>query len=159
MDRETAELKNLRQEILERVRGLHGILTVSSYLTTAFLIAGFILVAFTPVTLMYWYALLAPLVFVTLTFNYQANQMTMEAVGAYLRSKEQDSGWETFYGHHKKRVQLTSFLKIMPLVIPQVIPVILLIVNAPLTESQAVLASVDTALFLLVAANFRYKLF
>lgn len=159
MDRDAAELTNLRQEILERVRSLHGLITVATYLSVFLLVAAFFLITLLPVVTFNWYLLLVPLVFITLTFNYQANQMTMEAVGAYLRSKEEGGGWETFYERYKKRAQLTSFLKILPLLVPQLIPIVLWSLAVPLTDNQQVLASVDVALFFLVIANFRYKLF
>lgn len=159
MDRETAELTNLRQEILERVKGLHGLITTGTYLSAFFLVAGFFLSTLLPTVTFNWYILTLPLVFALLTFNYQANQMTMEAVGAYLRQKESSEGWETFYDRYKKGVQLTSFLKILPLLVPQLLPIILWATNASLEPNQQLLASADLVLFLLVIANFRYKLF
>lgn len=158
MNQEAAETTGLRQEILERLRLLHNILTAASYLIVALLIAGFFLYALVGTTLTVWYLLLWPLVFAPLTFNYQANQMTMEAVSAYLKSKEAGHGWETFYGAYKQRVQLTSFLKVLPLLVPQLVPIVLWGAGTTFTAGQQILALVDGVLFLLVVVNFRYKI-
>lgn len=154
-----SEQASLRQEILERVKTLHGLLLAASYLSAFFIVAGFLLSVLAPVPVIYWFILLIPLVFAPLTFNYQANQMTMEAVAAYLRTQENSQGWESFYGQYKKGVQLTSFLKVLPLLLPQLLFAVLWITNAPLDTNQQLLASIDLALLLLVIANFRYKIF
>ncbi|OGD61209.1 hypothetical protein A3A71_01265 [Candidatus Berkelbacteria bacterium RIFCSPLOWO2_01_FULL_50_28] len=139
-------------EIVERVKILHGLITLAVILMTVFLISGVFLFGRLTTEGFSWYLLLIPVVFACLTFNYQANQMTMEAVAGYARSVY--SGWDKYYGSHKQRYQLTSFLKVLPLLLPLLIPFFV----APEILSLQILRWVDLALLALVIFNFRYKL-
>ncbi|QQG49895.1 MAG: hypothetical protein HZB70_03820 [Candidatus Berkelbacteria bacterium] len=159
MDKETAEFTNLRQEISERVKGLHSLINSATCLAAAFVIAGFFLYEFSSSSTLIWFLLMLPIIFASLTFNYQANQMTMEAVASYLASKEPAGGWEGYYAKWKKRVQLTSFLKTLPLLLPQALPLVLWCIGATLEPTQQVMAWVDTVFLALTIFNFRYKLF
>lgn len=142
----------MRQEITERVKLLHQLIYGSTLLSAFFVAFGSWLYMNVPQEVFNWYLLLIPVVIAGLVFNYQSNQMTMEAVAGYLKSA--DDGWEKHYGNHKQGVQLTSFLKVTPLLLPLLLPFII----EPLTDHQMYLRYFDFALLLFVIANFRYKL-
>ena len=103
------------------------------------------------------YHLTLPVVFYLLTFNYQANQMTMETVARYLRTKHK-SQWEKFYVEHKKSIRITSFLKILPFFIVPIFCLIYLPIVADLSKTENIFYVIDWALLALVIYNFKYKL-
>ncbi len=146
------DLGNMRDEILERAKALHQIINLAVLLGGIFLVAAFWLKQLLIPADFELFILLIPIVFAGLTFNYQANQMTMEAVASYVRTIS--PGWEEYFGAHKQKVQLTSFLKILPLLLPQLLPLFFL----ASWSTQPLLWGTDVILFLLVFFNFRYKI-
>lgn len=145
------EYKQLRHEIAVRVQLLHWLIALSSILSVAAIIAAFYL------RLNHLFLLVLPLVFSGITFNYQANQMTMEAVAVYLQNKYNDHlAWDKAYGEAKVPQRLTSFLKTIPLHLPMLIPFILFATNR-VPRALTPLAWIDIAIFALVIYNFRYK--
>lgn len=151
MEQQLEELRSMRIEILERAKALHQMINFAVWLSVVFIVATFWLVKSINPENFEVYILLIPMVFAGLTFNYQANQMTMEAVAGYVRKLS--PGWEEYYGNHKQKFQLTSFLKILPLLVPQLLP--FFFYNSRLT--QPLLWWVDVVLLFLVLFNFRYK--
>lgn len=154
----------MRQEITARLQILHQQLNLATTLLMASLLFGVffwgIQASFSNVET---FLLTLPIIFACLTFNYQANQMTMEAVANYLRdhcvNKEVAAGWENYYCSRKEGVQLISFLKVLPLFVPQLLPIILIAWHGtwPVSGIDQILTSIDLALFALVIFNFRYK--
>lgn len=153
MDIKQEDLRNLRNEVLERAKAIHQMINLAVVLGAGFLVASFWLGENITADKFQIYILLIPIVFAGLTFNYQANQMTLEAVAGYVRGIS--PGWEEYYGSHKQKVQLTSFLKVLPLLLPQLLPLFFL----ESRSLQPFLWWVDIVLFLLVLFNFRYKAF
>lgn len=151
MDIKQEDLRNMRHEILERAKALHQMIDLAVGLGAVFLITSFWLKTNIRPENFEVYILLIPIVFAGLTFNYQANQMTMEAVARYVMTIS--PGWDEYYASHKRKVQLTSFLKVLPLLLPQLLP--LFFYTSRVT--QPLLWWVDMVLLLLVLFNFRYK--
>mgnify|MGYP006952612258 FL=1 len=155
---------SLRAEITRRVGLLHQQLNLAAVMLLAAAGFGYYLYLLgTTFEQLETFGLFLPLVFSCLTFNYQGNQMTLEALARYLR--EQSPGqataakWENFYGDFKRSVQLISFLKILPLLLPQLLPFIYLARHGwPIGLLDGILISFDLALLLLTIFNFRYKL-
>lgn len=152
MDTKLDDLRNMRAEVLGRASALHQMINLAVVLGTGLLVMSFWLKEAIAPESFELFILLIPIIFAGLTFNYQANQMTMEAVSGYVRSIS--PGWEEYYGSHKQKVQLTSFLKILPLLLPQLIPFFL--VSSRI--SQPFFWWVDIILLSLVIFNFRYKI-
>lgn len=165
-----AEFANLRGEVIQRVKLLHLFILVAVFFDLVFLFMTFALIAsevsFDQVIL---FLLFAPVIFTLLTFNYQANQMTLEGAAGYigheLKSelpKEQQmefDNWDIYYDRRKRKYQLTSFLKVMPFLTPMTIPlwVYLFYPNYSIYP-HGLMMVVDAVLFLLVIFNFRYKI-
>lgn len=164
MDGAKDEYLALRAEITARVRLLHLLLAWSAGLIFVSAIFGYQLYLIgADAKQIETFLLFLPIIFSCLTFNYQANQMTLEAVAYYLRdrtpSRDMAADWERHFGELKRSVQLISFLKILPLLLPQLLPIIFLIRNGWPTEFlDSILISLDLALLLLILFNFRYKL-
>jgi len=165
------EYQELRREILERVKILHALITMGVILSFISLLFYFLILSFgAPASTITLYLLFLPLVFGGLTFNYQANQMTLEAVATYLNrglkpqidqmANRPALEWENYYTRHKFTYQLISFLKVLPLLLPMLLPVILIIQQGGLpTETLPLwLSLLDLAFLLLIAFNFRYKI-
>ena len=152
MDTNKEDLRNMRAEVLERAKALHQMINLAVGLGAVLLVAAFWLKQILLPADFEIFALLIPIVFASLTFNYQANQMTMEAVSGYVHGIS--PGWDEYYGRHKEKVQLTSFLKIMPFLLPQLLPLFFL----ASWSTQPLLWGFDAILFLLVIFNFRYKI-
>jgi|SRR3989344_75313 len=151
MDTTLEDLRNMRAEVLERARALHQMINLAVGLGAGLLTAAFWLKEILNPDTYELFVLLIPVIFAGLTFNYQANQMTMEAVSSYVRSIS--PGWEEYYDTHKQKVQLTSFLKILPLLLPQLIPLFFL----PSRMTHPFFWWTDIILLSLVIFNFRYK--
>ena len=160
------EYRGARAEVRERALFLHNSLNLGVLLGFAGATVWVLLnaVHVSP-TLRYTFLLLLPIVFATLTFNYQANQMTLEAVAGFsdrLRKspefKTPGESWDEAYGNRKRSVELTSFLKVLPLLIPLLLPFVVIgIANGFPTGGNGILCGVDLALFAVVLANFWYK--
>lgn len=160
------EYLSLREEVAQRAILLHQLINTATWLTTAslFLII-YLLFAGAERQLIDLLLTFLPIIFAGLTFNYQANQMTLEAV-AYRcdrlgkrQQKENATSWDDDYGRHKQKYQLTSFLKVVPLLLPQITSLILAAFGL-LTNSALInfLIGIDLLLFVLVLFNFRYKI-
>lgn len=156
-DRQTAEFTNLRLEIVERAKLLHQTINLAVILSVVLLVSGFFLQSFLTPEQFTWYLAFTPLVFALLTFNYQSNQMTLEAVAAYVNAGKSSDEWDDAYIKHKRRVVLTSFLKVWPLLIPQLLPLVLLVYGYPLTTGQTHLLILDIVFLALGLINFYYK--
>ena len=161
------EYRGARSEVRERARFLHTALSLGVILEATAAVGWAGLVLFHASTsLQHTFLLLQPVIFATLAFNYQANQMTLEAVAGFsdrLRSvpdfKVETASWDQAYGTHKRGYELTSFLKIMSLMLPLLLPFVVIGLKGGFPQGgNGVLCAVDVALFLLVVANFRYKI-
>ncbi len=157
-----AEYNQMRQEILARVTMHHQQLVyavVLQFLSLVFLIWINHLVADWPSTLVF--LLVLPIIFAGLTYNYQANQATLESVATYLNQQYNSVGlkWEEFFGHRKSKQKLISFSKALPLIWPQFIPIIILFAGGwPSGNIESGLMIVDLILLVLTLLNFRFKL-
>lgn len=164
------EYNNLRTEVAKRVQLLHLFILVGVLFNLAILFMIFAMkfqgVSSAEIVL---FLLFVPMIFALLTFNYQANQMTLEGIAGYVSAdlrKKLDSqdqkdfdGWDVFYGYHKKKYQLTSFLKVLPLLLPLTLPIwIWIIYPTYIIYPLNLLVYFDLALFALVIFNFRYKI-
>ncbi len=161
------EYQKLKDEITTRIRLLHLFILVAVLFNLAFLLMMFaLIVGGATVREIISLLLFVPVIFALLIFNYQANQMTLEGVAGYINhelkneiSKEESVvRWDEYYGNHKKKYQLTSFLKVMPLLLPMTLPIIIWIfypddISYPIN----LLMCFDLVLFGLVIFNFRYK--
>jgi len=154
------ETKELRSEITARVVMLHNQLNIASVLFFFLLLAVIFLASQNNTELINWLLLGSFVVFASLTFNYQANQMTMEAVAKYLLKipQKEASGWEDFYNDYKKRVRMISVAKVSALILPQILILIwLIIILKDLSQPQILLLALDGLLGLAVILNFKYK--
>ncbi len=163
------EHHSFRQEILERVKFLHQLLSLATVLWGAFFIVGIFLVwQGISRELLTTYMLVIPIIFSILTYNYQANQMTMEAVARYLyfhlkpaikTPTFQIKSWDEDYASEKYKYRLISFLKVSPLLLPQSLPFIVLIWLGQLPSGSLnfSLWLFGLLLFGLTIFNFRYK--
>jgi hypothetical protein len=157
-----AEYSQLRQEISARLVMHHNQLALATVLQLV--CALFVMWLNHPTA--NWestelFLLIVPIVFAGLTFNYQANQCTMESVGRYLNQQYGNSGmkWEEFFGTEKFKSKLVSFSKALPLIWPLFIPVVLWsVVGWPEGKLASSLFVVDLTLLIIMLANFRYKL-
>lgn len=158
-----SDYSTLRREITERIKVLHSLLGLAVTLMMASLMFGFLLYQWGSPGSWQTFLLFTPIIFASLTFNYQANQLTLEAISYYLRDHgtdpELDSRWNKFWAEAKHSVQLVSFLKVLPLLLPQLLPIILIAWHGawPASTIDQVLTSIDLALFALIIFNFRYK--
>ncbi|HEY1074207.1 MAG TPA: hypothetical protein VGE59_00700 [Patescibacteria group bacterium] len=160
------EYEILRREVIERVGALHRLIALASILAFLSLLGTTFLFSFHATQTQLWtYLLFLPPVFAGITFNYQANQMTLEAVAMFSDKIRKQlggnaMGWDGFYGRWKKAVQLTSFLKTLPLLMPLAIPFYALSQEQLLkSEPQLVWLTIfDIVLATLVVINFYYKL-
>ena len=156
------EHRILRQEITERIGVLHGQLNIAAVLL-------FILVVIIWVfgvnggTTLNWLLLESFIPFICLAFNYQANQMTMEAVARYIDEQlvpkmDGGFGWGKFWSDYKARVRLISFTKVLALILPIVsIFVWSILAWGDLTQPQKIVAVFNALLFFIGVVNFRYK--
>jgi hypothetical protein len=155
------EYEIIRLEIIERAKLLHQLISLSVILSSTLFIVAFWLFPSFSLQQKDSFLLGLPLLFAGLTFNYQANQMTLESLAGYSRELVKTSPpiqtWDDFYGKYKYHYQLTSFLKTLPLLVPQLVPYFFFV---PLSQTSLgkVLLSVDIVFFLLVLVNFRYKM-
>lgn len=151
----------LRREIVERLRLLHLLLLAAAL---AWLLGGI-----TVLTLWAWTssieltqlsALLVSLVVAFIATNYQANQMTMEQAALYLKEKyeTETAGWEKDYKTRRQAYELVSFMKVLPLVLGAIIPIVILVASWGTAGVVATSAAVLVAIYLLIFFNFRYKL-
>lgn len=164
------EYDNLRGEVNQRLKLLHQFILVAVLLNVVFLLMTFALYlgGIRP-EIIILFLLFVPFIFALLTFNYQANQMTMEGAAGYVghelkdqipeEDKEKFDGWDVFYDKHKRKYQLISFLKVMALVLPMTLPIIIDIFYRNYVNFPAdILMYFDMALFAFVIFSFRYKL-
>ena len=160
------EYRGARTEVRERAKFLHTTLSLAVILESFAAATWSVLVLLhAPTSLQHTFLLLQPIIFATLTFNYQANQMSLEAVAGFsdrLRSSTEFNveaeSWDQAYGKHKLGFELTSFLKIFSLILPLLLPFVVIQLGSSYPQGgNGILCSVDIALFALVLANFRYK--
>ncbi len=149
------EYESLRNEVIARIKILHH--QISLAVTLSFLFIFGFLIFYTNQEALIIYLLTLPVVFYLLTFNYQANQMTMETVARYLRTKHK-SQWEKFYVEHKKGIRISSFLKVLPFFFTPIFCLIYLPIVANLSRTENIFYILDWVLLALVIYNFKYKL-
>ena len=164
------EYNNLRGEVTQRVKLLHLFILVGVLLNVVFLLMVFSLyLGGTPNEKIILLLLFIPIIFALLTFNYQANQMTLEGAAGYIshelsqklnsEDKKSFDQWDVYYGNYKKGFQLTSVLKVIPLLLPMTLPIwIDLFFRSYVHYPVDLLMYFDFALFAFVIFNFRYKL-
>jgi len=151
----------LRQEVLERVRILHGTLNLLAVLEVVLAVLIVSSGTFDGNPVFWRLALICPLLLVGLVFNYQANQMALEAAAAAsdkIRRTEPGKTWDEHYGQHKTRVRLTSFLKVWPILALLVPVVSYLFLWEFYDPVNSILVIINIAVALIVLINFRYKL-
>ncbi len=165
MDSGFNEYRALRSEINVRAFQLHFLLALGSVLLlAASAVAFFLYNQSHDLDLTENFLLTLPIIFSCLTFGYQNNQWTLERVRDYLRDKSPDkdlgNGWENYFGAAKLNSELLSFLKVLPLLLPQLLPLVLIWWNwgTPTGALNHILTGVDITLFVLVIFSFRYKL-
>ena len=164
------EYQKLKDEITQRIKILHLFILVAILFNLAclFMIFAMISSGFS-IREIFVFLLFLPIIFAFLTFNYQANQMTLEGIAGYinhqLRKKisaedKEIVAWDVFYGQYKKKYQLTSFLKVVPLLLPMLLPIFIFFFDRAFIISFPInmLASFDLILLGLVIFNFRYKI-
>jgi hypothetical protein len=145
-----------RNEITGRVVVLHNQLTVAAVMALVVLLAFLWLEDTGKET---WLLLGSAPIFAALTFNYQSNQITMEAMAKYLMTTEyQDKEWERYWENYKLGIRFSSVMKTMALILPQIVILIWLSFFVNLTQPQVLLVVFDWLLGVLVLLNFRYKL-
>ena len=146
--------EKLRQEITERVKILHQIINLAILLIVfALSFIVWLLTIGAKIEQMMLFVLSLPIIFAFLTFNYQANQMTLEGLAKYLKK---EGSWDEFYGQYKKSRRPTSFLKVLPLLAPQFVPLIIWPFFVDFDQFWWLII-IDLMLLLLVFLNFRYK--
>lgn len=155
----------LRQEINTRALLLHLLLGVGSVLLFAGTAVAFWLYNQShDLDLVQNFLLTLPIIFSCLTFGYQANQWTLERLAGYLRNhspvKDLASGWENYYINAKRTSELLSFLKVLPLLLPQLLPLVLMWWNwnVPTGPLNNILTGIDLTFFALVIFTFRFKI-
>ncbi|MEZ0287155.1 MAG: hypothetical protein ACAH35_04965 [Candidatus Paceibacterota bacterium] len=161
------EYKAVRGEVADRAKMLHGMLTNAAFMQFIAAVLYFTFLGGMDSIVTVYFLLTLPVVFAALCFNYQANQMTLEQLAHHsnnirqrLTDKDDDrASWDEQYGRFKKKYQLTSFLKVLPLLLPFLIPYILLLQNGGFFDDASAnrLVVIDTLIFALVIFNFRYK--
>lgn len=151
----------LRQEVLERVRILHGTLNLLAVLEAILAVILISAVSYDGNPIAWRLFLICPLLLVGLVFNYQANQMALEAAAIAsdkIRRTEPGKSWDEHYGHHKTRVRLTSFLKIWPILVLPVPVIVYLFTWEFYDPVNGILVIANIAVAALVLINFRYKI-
>ena len=115
--------------------------------------------------LIQWYLLSLPPTFAFLTFNYQANGLTLEIAFRYTQYLfEHDlrdiEDWRPYYIERKGKERLVAWSKSLPLVLPQFIPIVMLVFRQiPFSSFPTrALFLADILLLVLTIVNFRYKL-
>lgn len=155
------EYESIRQEIIARAKLLHQIINLGIILLAAFSISiTWLAGQKIESNLIEHLLLLIPIVYAGLIFNYQANQMTLEALAQYLKEKYRYNEWDKFYGRYKIDNRLTSFSKVIPLLLPLFTPLlVILLKNGLPTDILGLdLLVLDLILLVPVVLNFRYKL-
>lgn len=108
-----AEYNQLKNEIAVRVRLLHLFILVAVLLSFTSLLFVFVMIyADFELNKIILFLLLLPIIFALLTFNYQANQMTLEGLAGYIgyelknkmpkELKTEIIKWDEYYGQYKK---------------------------------------------------------
>lgn len=160
------EYKSLRQEALERIKFLHYTLNLSIILQIVLLFFGYYLyIKGQDIVL---YALLAPIFLNFLTFNYQSNQMSLEAIIKYIHNSlapqvkksgnENSLEWDRYFANHKRYYKFEAFFKVLPIFFPNLVPFIILFLGARLDLWKIFLLIFDFLLLIFIIENFRYKL-
>lgn len=154
------EYTSIRQEIIQRAVLLHQILLWAAILIFIVIaVLALLLSLDSNANYLQLFLLTAPIAFACLTFNYQANQMTLEGLSYYLTDHDPHTGWDGYYAKHKRKNEAVSFLKVLPLLLPQLLPILYFCCfNNGASSGFNLIAIFDLFLFLLVILNFRYKL-
>ena len=149
----TTEYKCLQSEIAERGKILHNIINLSIILLFISLIIFIALIILNiPDNIFILYLLLLPPLFAFLIFNYQANGHTLEVALEYTQHLFEDS-WRPFYMKKKKKYLLIAFAKVLPMLLPLLIPLCLY----SRIGAYKPLFFFDIVLGFMVAANYLYK--
>ena len=160
------EYKALRGEIVKRIIFLHQTINLHIILQIILLIFGYLL--YSQGQGIIFYALLSTIFLNFITFNYQSNQMSLEAISKYIHEslrpkvkdivKEDVLEWEKYFADHKAHYKFEAFFKATPFIFPNLIPLIVLILRPPLGFWENFLIIFDLVLFIIMIENFRYKL-
>ncbi len=161
------EYKALRKEIVARVQFMHQTINFSIFLQTILLTVGYFLYLRGYDIILF--VLFVPIFLNFLTFNYQSNQMSLEAIAKYIHESLNERAktaakedvvweWERYFANHKAYYRFEAFFKVLPLIFPNIIPVALLVMRISLDPWELVLLIFDFVLLLIMIENFRYKL-
>jgi len=159
------DFQAMREEILARVKLMFWTINLGVILEVIFLV----IYPFIPSSFRDLYLLLITLIFAGLIFNYQGNQATMEVVARYinhvLRPKiEKLAGtasvdWEDHWFEARKYLRITSFLKLIPLILPLLIPIVMISHEGFAASTlQKSLEIFDLIIIVIVIFNFCYKI-
>ncbi len=156
----------LQREILERAKILHSIINLAISFLFVSLIVFFVFKLFlVSKETIQWYLLSLPPIFAFLSFNYQANGLTLEIALRYTQYLFENDlrdieDWRPYYIERKAKGKLVAFSKTLPLLLPQFIPIVMLVFRQITFSnfSMQALFVADTLLLLLTVVNFRYKL-
>lgn len=162
------EYRALRFELNERIKFLHQTINLAVIFWLVSLVVSFYFIFsdINPENLK-TFLLVLPLLFDLLAFNYQFNQNSLESIARYIHleikprtgkiSGEEVLGWEKFFAKDKASFKFESSFKILPFVLPSLIPFFFLITRANLNSWQISLSIADLIFLALVILNFRYK--
>lgn len=163
------EYEKLRDEIKERIILLHKTINMAIIFWLIFLLAIIgLLILDAEKSIIYTFLLIIPIIMSLLAFNYQTNQNSLESIAKYCHEKIKPKldkkynsyilGWEKFFAIQKRPFRFESVTKVLPFLLPLLIPIYFLIARYPLENYQIIIAVVDIVLLVIVSENFRYKL-
>lgn len=158
------QYRQLRKEVTVRVKLLHDLIGLAVILVFFGIGTSLFIWNFLGQTMFINYILGLSLVFTFLLFNYQSNQMTLEAVARYsnniIKDKIEHHSWDHAYGQHKKQQRLISFSKTAALWLPSLAIILGLLLQATvhLAPYQSYLLLADLIAYLISMYNFRYKI-
>ncbi len=165
-DLNVVEYQSLRQELTERIKFLHQTLNLLVILQVFFFVVGYFF--HSQGHDLNFYLLMIPLLTNSLAFNYQSNQMSLEAITKYiyksLGPRVKKSGhegiweWERYFADYKGNYKFEAFFKVIILFWPNLIPFIMIVRRTDLTGLENVLLVIDIILFIIMGESFRYKL-
>ncbi|MDH4358939.1 MAG: hypothetical protein OEV37_03335 [Candidatus Berkelbacteria bacterium] len=163
------EFENLRHELSERIIFLNHTINLAIIFWVVFIVMFFGMVTLeVKKETIYTFLLLIPIVMDLLAFSYQTNQSSLESIPKYFHEqikprldnkyKSNILGWEKFFAEQKKPFRVESVTKVLPFLIPSLIPIYFLVAKYPLERYQTAVAIVGIIFLLIVLENFRYKL-
>jgi len=163
------EFNNLHNELTARIVYLYKTINLAIIIWVVFILAFFAMVILdTDKKIIYSFLLVVPIVIDLVAFVYQTNQNSLESIPRYFhliikprldKKYSRDMlQWERFFAKEKWPFRLESITKVLPFILPSIIPIYLLVEKYPLENYQTIIAWVDILLLVVVLENFRYKL-